>query len=208
MKLGTITNALKSWTMDIDSWTSRWEKDEKYMNAMQEVKEALNTFNVSLMFIKPNSNVLACGCGPGREARILITKGCKVTAVDHSQNMIDISKKNEPRAKYILGDITKYKEQNKYDYITCLFNTMNCLGDLKNRKKFILNSYINLKKGGKLIIDSSDRSIHWKVYLRAMAFKNDFYYKSNQVELWFENTNFKVERMKTNQGNIIIATKY
>lgn len=143
-----ITGVLKSYTQNIDEWTLEWEKDENTMKSMQKTDNELNSFNLALALAKSNSRVLSAGCGPGREVKMLVAKKCKVTAIDRSKNMIDKSRKFEPHAKYLLGDIVNYQNKEKYDQIFCLFNTMNYLGTLERRKEFIGNSFNNLKKKG------------------------------------------------------------
>lgn len=55
-------------------------------------------------------SVLDLGCGAGVPvARFLVAKGNAVTGIDFSKEMVKLARKNVPRAKFILGDITKMR---------------------------------------------------------------------------------------------------
>ena len=98
---------------DYNGWTKSWEKNPGYMEFMEKDYSLFDPSGIALKFVE-KGKVLSAGCGPGREVKYLVSLGCKVTAIDHSENMIKASKKLEPKARYILGDIVNYKNKSKF----------------------------------------------------------------------------------------------
>jgi len=70
--------------------------------------EKLNTL------LKPNSTILDVGCGAGIPIdKYFIEKGHKVIGIDISDKQIELAKKNVPKAKFEIKDISDLKE-NEY----------------------------------------------------------------------------------------------
>lgn len=51
--------------------------------------------------------VLDCGCGSGVQSKELFKKGLEVVGLDLSPKMVSEAKKRVPKAKFIVGDMTK-----------------------------------------------------------------------------------------------------
>jgi len=164
---------------------------------------------LALGLIKPKSLVFSAGCGAGREVKYLVQeKQCKVFAMDIDKKMLESSIKVEPNATYLLGDILKYKADKKFDYIVCLWNTINYFKP-KQRIIFINKCYNNLSKNGKLIITSAYAELHWKYLLSKIRYpKLLYYYPMKKVfNSWFDNTKFVVEKIQVRTNILIVATK-
>lgn len=56
---------------------------------------------------KKGKVVLDLGCGSGVQTKMLLDEGLEVLGLDISRNMIEQAKKKAPKAKYIVGDMTK-----------------------------------------------------------------------------------------------------
>lgn len=96
--------------------------------------------------IERNSNVLDIGCGNGSLTYDLAKKAQKVVAIDFDKNSIQnaIKRFNKDNIRYIIGDATKYKFEEIFDYIIL----SNVLEHIKNRSEF-LNK---IKKIGQFLI--------------------------------------------------------
>ncbi len=182
-----------------------------------------------LSFVKRGSRVLSAGCGTGKEVRFLKKMDCQVVGVDISKNIIKESRKIEPNAEYIKADLEDYRSDEKFDTIVCLFNTINFM-DFSKRKKFIENSYYNLKVGGRLIITTENRFSSFYLFLWSILRQDlfhkiynnssrDYYYFPSQIDKWFSETSFKVykheytydsreKRLKTNDGRLLNLLPY
>ena len=71
------------------------------------------------------ANILDIGCGPGVYAQYFSKKGAYITAVDVSQKMIELAKKNLSEAgvkdfKLLQGDFLKINFDNQFDYIIAI----------------------------------------------------------------------------------------
>lgn len=166
---------------------------------------------LALGLIKLGSKVLSCGCGSGREVKFLVRLGCEVTAIEKDKRKIKLSKKIEPNAIYYKTDMVTFDKEKEFDYITCLFNTINELKSIDERRSFISNCYGLLKKGGKLLITTthmfSDLNKLKRKLFGKVDSKQDRYYFPSQINRWFQDTEFKVSKIKINRTLLIIAEK-
>lgn len=186
------------------------ENDESYLNVLEsDYKSDLAPGKIALKMVKNGSSVLSAGCGRGREVRFLVRElGCKVTAIDISKDNIAKSKEHEPRAKYFLADMSSFRSNEKFDFIVCIWNTINFLPGKNARRNFIKNCHYNLKDGGKLILTTGHVFSHWRTLAkRILNPLNDYYYFPLQIKYWFNGSKFKVERVKINETILILATK-
>lgn len=146
--------------------------------------------------------------GGGREVKELKRKNCKITAIDLDKDMIEQSKRIEPNAEYIEGDFLNFRRKNYYDYIVCLFNTVNYL-DKAQRIELINLAFYNLKKGGQLIINTVDLSYNpLRLLLSNLKHHSMYYYFPQESRLWFKDVNFrKIEIVKVETSKLIVAKK-
>ncbi|MGQ4876411.1 MAG: class I SAM-dependent methyltransferase [Promethearchaeia archaeon] len=86
--------------------------------------------------IDQNSIILDIGCGIGSLAYDLSKKAKKVIAIDKDPLIIKEAKKRykSDNLKFIIADVTKYKFNEKYDYIIL----SNVLEHIKDRESFLL----------------------------------------------------------------------
>ncbi len=117
--------------------------------------------------LKPNKRVLSLGCGGGREVKALINAGHEVTAVDISREMIGLSKKIAPKARYFLKEASEFKIKEKFDYILGLDNLL-CYLPEKNRIKLIENSIAMLNKDGKAIFSVINLFGNYRTFLKSI----------------------------------------
>lgn len=161
----------------------------------------------ALKLIKPNSKVLSIGCGTGREVKYLVNKlNCKVTALDIDKEVIIKSIITEPNAEYHCIDALKFLRYKEFDYVICLWNTINYFKK-RERRKLIIQSYYNLKDNGKLIITSGNLFCHYKYILHNLYHLNWYYYFPNQIKYWFSKTGFKYHKTSVGYGDLILGEK-
>ena len=206
-KIKRFFNAVK---MSNKDWIKYLESNEDYVEGMRvNPGEMPLVREIPLRLVKPHSNVLSAGCGAGREVKFLVRElNCKVTAIDISEKMVEWSKKQEKNAEYIVGDIAKFKSKKKFDYVVCLFNTINQLLNLEERKKFIRACEFNLNEGGQLIICSTNMFSSWQSLIFSIFQKERKpCYHPKQIDKWFEGTKFIIEKVKLNDEMLIKATR-
>jgi ubiquinone/menaquinone biosynthesis C-methylase UbiE len=72
------------------------------------------------------AKVLDVGCGTGVPAtKFFVEKGFDVTGIDFSDNMVKLARKNAPKAKFVLKDMTKLDfEADSFDGLTALYSVI------------------------------------------------------------------------------------
>jgi 2-polyprenyl-3-methyl-5-hydroxy-6-metoxy-1,4-benzoquinol methylase len=193
----------KQYKKEMDSF----ENDETYVAGMTTIPE-LNDWRLAIGLVTPKTKVLSCGCGSGREVKYLVSIGCQVTAIDCSQKMLELSKKIEPRAAYLMQDMLAYTSMPNYDYVLCLNRTINHLPNLEQRKQFVHNAIDNLKHGGRLIISTSHRYSKPAYLLNRLKARGiDYYFSPKQIDKWFQGLYIKVHKINVDGTMIIVAVK-
>lgn len=98
------------------------------------------------------AKVLDVGCGTGVPvAESLVEKGFDVTGIDFSDNMLKLARKNVPKAKFVLKDMTKLNfEADSFDGLTALYSIIH----LPRKKHFSLFQSFHriLKQEGIMLI--------------------------------------------------------
>ncbi len=208
MRFKALIHTIKSNFQSNEEWTKSWESNPEYMEFMIQDYKNTDPNRLALGLIKRKSEVLSAGCGPGREAKFLVRElDCKVTAIDHSAKMIALSKKTEPKAEYFVASIVDFKAKEKFDYILCLYNTINYLSGFRERKIFVRNSYNSLKQGGKLILVTKHKYTHLGAFLRALFSNKKFCYSPKQIPRWFQGLRFKLEQTKIGKDAILLVAE-
>lgn len=107
----------------MDSYKETFETWNKVTELYQEKFMDLDLYNDTYDFVcsslnKSNSNILEIGCGPGNITRYLLSKrpDFNIFGIDIAPNMIDLAKKNNPKASFAIMDCRQICTlQSKYD---------------------------------------------------------------------------------------------
>lgn len=102
---------------------------------------------------KTQASVLDIGCGPGNITQYLLRKrkDLKMLGIDMSENMIELARKNNPTAEFIVMDGRHISQiDKKFDAIVCGF----CVPYLSERdcQKLIADCYDLLNESGVLYL--------------------------------------------------------
>jgi SAM-dependent methyltransferase len=109
--------------------------------------KSLEVFNLFCSKLPKNDSVLDFGCGPGLPfTKELVKRGFEVTAIDISDTMIKVAKKNVPEAKFIRVSMTDINFKEEFGGIFSSY-TMLCL-DPKNFEIAAKRAVRSLKRGG------------------------------------------------------------
>ncbi len=108
-----------------DDWAETWEGPTGYGTLLyQHVLEHAR--------ISTGTNLLDCGCGAGRFARMAADKGAKVAGIDASQALIEIAARRTPVGDFRVGDVEALPwPDDSFDQVTG-FNVFQFADD-KNR---------------------------------------------------------------------------
>jgi SAM-dependent methyltransferase len=122
--------------------SSEWEKEELQ----------------SLKYIPPNSTILDIGCGVGRIAIHLQSKGHTVVGLDSCPDALQIAEDRGLELTY-LTNICKLQNPplyNTFDVILMMGNNFGICGDIPKTKKLLTRFQTFLSSGGLLIFSCRD----------------------------------------------------
>jgi ubiquinone/menaquinone biosynthesis C-methylase UbiE len=147
-------------------WYKNWFNSEEYLKVYRhrDQKEAnelvqLVIDNIDVSKVK---NVLDMAAGSGRHAIIFAEKGFNVTAVDLSENLISVGKKNAEsenvKIEFVHSDIRHFDPNIKYHLILNLFTSIGYF-EKDEENYFILNKAYNLlENNGYFVLDYFNKS--------------------------------------------------
>lgn len=92
-------------------------------------------------------------CGTGSLLKFVCKKGYSATGVDISKHQLHHARQNAPRARLIAQDIRKLALPQKYDIITCLFDSLNYLTLKQDLFNVFSRVHRYLAKGGLFAFD-------------------------------------------------------
>ena len=163
----------------MDKYQETFQTWNKIAKIYQDKFMNLDLYNDSYddfleLIIKTNASVLEVGCGPGNITKYLLTKktDLKIIGIDISENMIELAKKNNPTAEFVIMDCREIDSLNKkFDAIICGFcipylSNSDCLKLISDCKNLLNNSGIlylsfvhgNYENSGYISGSSGDRT--------------------------------------------------
>lgn len=156
---------------------SFWKEFELLMydrNRMDETKEDVDNL-FTLLKLEKGDKLLDVCCGFGRYSKLFALKGVETTGIDITKYYIDRaieSGKGVKNLDYILGDITEFKEIDKYDYAINMFTSFGLLDSEDDEIEGLKNVFNGLKPGGKYLIDTQGKELLCRDYERNIWFES------------------------------------
>lgn len=142
----------------MDKYKETFQTWNKVANLYQDKFMDLDLYDESYDFIcdsvkKNNAKILDVGCGPGNISKYLLSKrpDFDVLGIDVAPNMIELAKKNNPSAEFLVMDSRNSNEiESKFDAVVCGF----CLPYLSESEteKLVQDCYNLLNENGLLYI--------------------------------------------------------
>ena len=142
----------------MDKYKETFQTWNKVAHLYQDKFMDLDLYNESYDFIcnsvaKNKAKVLDVGCGPGNISKYLLAKrpDFDILGIAVAPNMIELAKKNNPSAEFIVMDSRNSNEiESKFDAVICGF----CLPYLSesDTEKLVQDCYNLLNENGLLYI--------------------------------------------------------
>ncbi len=107
-------------------------------------------------------SILEVGCGSGLYLFSLKKAGFDIEGLDISKEMLDIARKNKPKVRLYLKDMSNFKINKRYDAILCLNSSLILLPNFKLIEKTIRNISKHLSNGGLFLIDLPNHPVEIK----------------------------------------------
>jgi len=149
----------------------------QYQNKFMELNLYNHTYDfICQKIIKDNAKILEIGCGPGNITSYLLTKrpDFDIYGIDFSSNMIELAKRNNPKAKFSIMDCRQIDNiKSKFDGIVCGF----CLPYLSqiDSVKLIRDCYNLLNENGLIYLS----------FVEGDPSKSDFQVNSSGERIFF-----------------------
>lgn len=197
--------------------TEFWEKAFKDKQEMWGLEPAKSTILAKEFFLNNKiKNILIPGIGYGRNAKVFIDNGIKVTGIEISHTAIDLAKNHFGNdLKIYHGSVTQMPFDDKlYDGIFCY--GLIYLLDKDERKKLIQDCYNQLTENGFMIFTAITKDA--KTYGQGTLISKDrfemfrgvkiFFYDDKTIEEEFGNSGlFEVTTILENYPFYLIKCK-
>lgn len=143
-----------------EKFFSEYAYRKKGLDLLKSSKAGKLEFEKFFKFLNlpKGANVIELGSGYGRFALQLLKRGYKVTAVDISQESLDVlfyqAKKNnlDKNLKLVKSDFSKLEFINAYDGAYCISTFHLLSGKERQRIKIFSNLLKSVKKGGTVVV--------------------------------------------------------
>lgn len=142
----------------INEWYKEWFDSDYYHKLYfnRDEKEAQAFIDRLLNHLKPapQSRMLDAGCGRGRHARYLASKGYDVTGIDLSFNSIAFAKQAETdNLHFYQQDMRLPSWINYFDYAFNFFTSFGYFNTRREHEDAVRSLVNNVKPGGILLFD-------------------------------------------------------
>lgn len=125
-----------------------FNKGKNYSNEVEFLEKVFQKYGGNI------KKILDLGCGTGMHAELLASKGYEITGLDLSKEMIDIAKsKNIPNTEFIVGEMSNFNLNKKFDVVICMFAAMGYLTENEQIESLFKSIKNHLNPNGLLILD-------------------------------------------------------
>ena len=140
------------------AWFKHWFDSSFYhqLYANRNEKEAADFIDELLSALKPaqKSSMLDLGCGAGRHAKYLASKGFNVKGIDLAFSSIRQAKKSETfNLQFHQQDMRMPFGNDRFDYVFNFFTSFGYFKNDEDNHRVIHNIFKSLKPGGLLVMD-------------------------------------------------------
>jgi len=101
--------------------------------------------------------VLEVACGTGSHTKILVERGCEVTGVDISEDMLGMARRKvEGHARFVRGDMRDLGAtvEGKFDAAVCLFSSISYNLTVPDLRRTVQGLYDHLREPGIVVFDT------------------------------------------------------
>lgn len=134
-----------------------YQKFCEYYDEIMEDMSYTEWLNIVKQYLSAPSSILDLGCGTGTLPLLLSQEGYQISGLYYSLDMLAIAKQkaqmNRQTIVFYQEDITTMNLNQKFQGITCFFDTLNHLDHIEKVKQAISNAYDHLEEDGYFFFD-------------------------------------------------------
>jgi SAM-dependent methyltransferase len=128
--------------------------------------------------LPPGSKILDLCCGTGQLAQILSEEGYEVTGLDASAPMLELARRNAPKANFLLADARSFRLPPSFAAVFSTFDSLNHVMTLRELKAVFRRVANCLIEDGMFSFDLNTLRAYlhdWKSYLAVVEKPGYFY---------------------------------
>ncbi|MBI2043103.1 methyltransferase domain-containing protein [Candidatus Pacearchaeota archaeon] len=125
----------------------RFNEGKDYVKEVEFVSEVLKKFGAN------ERKILDLGCGTGLHEKEFSRRGYDMMGLDLSGEMIEIASERNPKCKFVVGDMSDFCLNEKFDAIISMFSAMGYLTENQQIEGFFNSVKKHLKENGLLVLD-------------------------------------------------------
>jgi SAM-dependent methyltransferase len=153
-----VTSTLERPAAQDTQWFATWFDSPHYhrLYGYRDASEAAGFVDALLdrLHPAPRAEALDLGCGAGRHARHLASKGLQVTGVDLSAGSIAQARRFErPGLRFQRHDMREPLGTEAFDYVFNFFTSFGYFADPAEHRAVVANIAHSLRDGGTLVLD-------------------------------------------------------
>ncbi|MFO0703671.1 MAG: methyltransferase domain-containing protein [Patescibacteria group bacterium] len=162
----------------------------KYFEKQQPISATQSDIDKYISLLPQTPKVLDLGCGVGRDSEYFCQKGCQVTGIDFSEEMLCLAKKNVKKAKFEIRDIRNIDyPQSEFDGVWAMASLLHIsyadIGNVFKNVSRILKVngifFVSVMEGKSQKLESHKYFVgkrffvrYRRKFLEKMAFENGF----------------------------------
>jgi cyclopropane fatty-acyl-phospholipid synthase-like methyltransferase len=142
-------------------WFEEWFNTEEYLNVYRHRNEADAEKLIDLILanveLKQNADVIDLACGTGRHSILFAEKGFNVTAVDLSENLLNVARKTAEylgfNINFLNADLRNFCITSKFDLAVNLFTSFGYFESDDENFSLFFDASDLLKDNGYFVLD-------------------------------------------------------
>ena len=168
-----------------------------YVRFSQNLAESVLPEYLGYLGFMPR-DVLDMACGEGSFAVIMAQQGYSVTGIDQSPQMIELAKARAHEAgqsvTFLVEDMRAIPYANQFDLVTCFFDSLNYMLNIKDLHEAFAGAFMALRPGGYFIFDMNT------IYGLAVDWMREVTYIQNEADDFIE-----IHRQSFDYENLVAA---
>lgn len=142
-------------------WFEKWFNSDEYLSVYRKRNDAdaekLVNLILSNIDLQPRADVIDLACGAGRHSMLFAEKGFNVTAVDLSENLLNVARKTAQelnlKINFVNGDLRNFCITSKYDLAVNLFTSFGYFKNDEENFYLFSDAFELLRNSGYFVID-------------------------------------------------------
>ncbi len=142
-------------------WFEEWFNTEEYLNVYRhrndEDAEKIIRLILSSIRLNEGADIIDLACGSGRHSILFAERGFNVTAVDLSENLLNVARMSAAKLgltiNFVNADLRDFCITSKFDLAVNLFTSFGYFGSDKENFSLFSNAHDLLNPEGYFVID-------------------------------------------------------